>query len=98
MFKNIEVKIFKPVKSAMQSGKAKDKWFVEPISYKNHRELNQLMGWVSSNSTTYSQLHFEFNSKEEAIEFAKEYGLKYSVYEPNVAVFKRKSYSENFTN
>jgi hypothetical protein len=92
----IEVKIYQPAKSAMQSGKAKRKWLIEPVSCENHRKLNKLMGWVSSNSTFFSQLEFEFTTKEEAIEFAKNKGFEYSVQEPNKASLKKKSYAANF--
>lgn len=97
MTNDIEVKIYKPAKSAMQSGKANRKWVAKPVSDENHRRLNQLMGWVSSNSTKNSQLLFEFNSKEEAIEFAEKNQIKYFVQEPKVASFKSKSYAGNFT-
>jgi hypothetical protein len=92
----MEVKIYKPAKSAMQSGKAKSKWLVAPMEKENIRHLNKLMGWVSVDNTI-SQLDFAFNSKDEAIEFAKKNNLKYVVEEPNLGSLKKKSYAANFT-
>lgn len=94
---NITFEIFKPAKSAMQSGKAKQKWQVKPISSDQHRKVNQLMGWTSSSSTTQSQILFEFNSKEEAIKFVEEKGFNYKIREPKKSSFKVKSYAANFT-
>lgn len=91
----MEVKIYKPAKSAMQSGKAKNKWLVEPVEKENIRHLNKLMGWVSADNTI-SQLDFHFNSKEEAIDFVKKNELKYTVEEPHEASLKKKSYAANF--
>ncbi len=93
---NIEVKIYKPAKSAMQSGRAKNKWIIEPIFQENIHHLNKLMGWVSV-SNTLTQLNFEFASKEDAINFAREKKLKYFVEESNKSSVKKKAYADNFT-
>ena len=93
----MKVKIFKPAKSAMQSGKKNiKKWLMEPIDESNVRSINPLMGWVSASNTT-SQLHFEFSSKEEAMKFAKEKKFEFEIHEPHGSTVKPKSYAENFT-
>ena len=62
-----KAKIYKPSKTAMQSGTKKfDKWIIEFITEKNG--INPLMGWESS-SDTYSELNLEFKTKELAIEY-----------------------------
>ncbi len=64
-----KAKIYKPSKTAMQSGLKKyDKWIIEFITKKPG--INPLMGWESS-SDTYSELNLEFKTKELAIEYAK---------------------------
>lgn len=94
----MKVKIYKPAKSAMQSGKAKNKkWLIIPFEENKTRELNPLMGWTSSDKTE-TQLKFFFDSKETAIEYAKSEGFEYEVVEPNDSTIKQKSYAENFTN
>ena len=94
----MKVKIYQPVKSAMQSGKKNNKkWLVEPVAEKNEKSVNQLMGWVSGDNTQ-TQLHFGFSNKEEAIAFAKSQNFEYEISEPKTASIKKKSYAQNFTN
>ena len=57
-----KAKIYKPAKTAMQSGLGKnDKWIVEYIAKKPG--TNPLMGWESS-TDTLSELKLEFSSKD----------------------------------
>ena len=80
-----KAKIYKPTKSAMQSGKKKDKsWFMEFDTLDNG--INPLMGWESSKDTM-SEVRLEFDSKEQAINYAKKNKVDYYVIEPQ----KRKS-------
>ena len=63
------VKIYKPTKTAMQSGNAKTKqWLAEYIS-DIPTEKDSLMGWNSS-SDTKSQIKLFFETKEQAINWA----------------------------
>lgn len=81
----------------MQSGKKNTKkWLVKPVFENSHRFVDSLMKWTSS-SDTKSQLKFEFNSKEEAIEFTKKQGFEFEVCEPKIAKITPKSYAANFT-
>jgi hypothetical protein len=94
----MKVKIFRPTKSAMQSGKKNTKkWLVQPIEETNIRFAENIMGWISANDTT-SQLRFEFLNKEDAIKFAIKQGFEYEVEEPETSKIRPKSYSANFTN
>ena len=88
-------KIYKPSKTAMQSGLKKyDKWIIEFIT--DDPGKNPLMGWESS-SDTYSELKLEFKSKEIAIEYAKKNNINYELVEPNIKKKVKKSYADNFT-
>lgn len=92
----MKARIYRPAKSAMQSGKARSKkWLVELVEEKNIRHLNPLMKWVSVDNTL-SELHFEFANKEDAIDFAKKRGFEFVVEEPELAKLQKKSYAENF--
>ena len=94
----MKVKIYKPTKSAMQSGKSNTKkWLLIPVEEKNPRSLNPLTGWVSSDNTT-SQLKIFFATKDAAIDYARSQKFEYEVDEPEVSLVKKKSYSANFTN
>ena len=88
-------KIYKPSKTAMQSGLKKfDKWLLEFITDKPG--INPLMGWESS-SDTNSELNLEFSSKELAIDYAKKNKINYELIEPNERKVVKKSYADNFT-
>ena len=91
-----KAKIYKPSKTAMQSGTKKfDKWIIEFITEKNG--INPLMGWESS-SDTYSELNLEFKTKELAIEYAKKNKIDYELIEPKSRKINKKTYADNFTN
>ena len=93
----MKVKIFRPAKSAMQSGKqGNKKWLVTPVEETNIRSINSLTGWVSAKDTS-SQSRFEFLNKEDAIKFAESQNFEYEIEEPKLPNIKPKSYSANFT-
>jgi len=90
-----KAKIYKPSKTAMQSGIKKfDKWIIEFISEKPG--INPLMGWESSTDTS-SELKLEFSSKDLAIEYAKKNKINYELIEPKIRKIIKKSYADNFT-
>ena len=90
-----KAKIYKPSKTAMQSGLKKfDKWVIEFITDKPG--TNPLMGWESS-TDTYSELKMEFSSKELAIDYAKKNNVDYEIIESKKRKIVKKSYADNFT-
>ena len=91
-----KAKIYKPSKTAMQSGTKKfDKWVIQFITKKP--DINPLMGWESS-SDTYTELNLEFKTKELAIEYAKKNKIDYELIESKARKFNKKSYADNFIN
>ena len=89
-----KAKIYKPSKTAMQSGLKKfDKWIIEFIT--DDPGINPLMGWESS-SDTYSELNLEFKSKDSAIEYAKKNNIDFEVMEDQKRKITKKSYADNF--
>jgi len=90
-----KAKIYKPTKTAMQSGLGKlDKWLLEFKT--KDTGINPLMGWESS-TDTLSELKLEFSSKELAVEYAKKNKIKYDLRESNQKKTVKKSYADNFT-
>ncbi|MDC3025807.1 ETC complex I subunit [Candidatus Pelagibacter sp.] len=90
-----KAKIYKPSKTAMQSGIKKfDKWIIEFIT--EQPGINPLMGWESSTDTN-SELKLEFSSKELAIEYAKKNKINFELIEPKIRKIVKKSYADNFT-
>ncbi len=89
-----KAKIYKPTKSSMQSGLMKTKeWVLEYIVHND--QINPLMGWISS-SNTLSEIKMSFNSKDDAIDYAKKNNINYVIVEPNKRSVVKKSYADNF--
>jgi hypothetical protein len=90
-----KARIYKPAKTAMQSGKAKDKWMLE---YKPESKniVDNLMGWQGSRDMK-QEIKLKFETKEAAINYASNNKIDFEVVEPKEPVLKIKSYAENFT-
>ena len=88
-------RIFKPAKTAMQSGPARTlEWMLE-YEPEAPRAVEPLMGWTSS-SDMKSQIRLEFATKEEAVAYAERNGIPYRVLEPTPRKHTRKAYADNF--
>ena len=91
-----KAKIYKPNKTAMQSGLGKtSKWVLE--FEVDDPTKNPLMGWESS-ADTYSELKLEFSTKDLAIEYAKKKKIDFELIEPKKRKIVKKSYTDNFLN
>ena len=89
-----KAKIYKPTKTAMQSGMRNTKnWLLEFDTL--NTGINPLMGWESSKDTM-SEVKLEFLSREQAINYAKKNNINYYVVEPQKRKIIKKSYSDNF--
>ncbi len=88
-------RIYKPAKTAMQSGTAKTKEWVLEYEPEERREIEPLMGWTSSGDTR-QQLRLWFDTKEEAIAYAEREGIAYRVEEPHEVKRRTMSYADNF--
>ena len=89
-----KAKIYKPNKTAMQSGLGKiNKWVL--VFETKDPTKNPLMGWESS-SDTYTELKLEFSSKELAINYAKKKKIDFELIEPRKRKTVKKSYADNF--
>ncbi len=63
-------RIYKPAKTAMQSGNAKTKEWVLDFEPEQPREIEPLMGWTSSGDMR-PQVQLRFDSAEEAIAYCE---------------------------
>jgi hypothetical protein len=90
-----QARIYRPAKTAMQSGKAQTRKWVLDYEEATPRLPDPLMGW-SSAADTLNEVSLKFDTLEEAIEFAKKLGLAFSVIAPHSPGFKPKSYADNF--
>jgi len=89
-----KAKIYKPSKTAMQSGKANTKkWLLEFETLNN--SISPLMGWESS-ADTLSEVKLEFLTKEQAVKYAENNDIDYYIIEPQSRKMIKKSYTDNF--
>jgi ETC complex I subunit conserved region len=88
-------RIYKPAKTAMQSGTAKTKEWVLDYEPEQPRSVEPLMGWTSSGDMR-QQLRLQFESKEEAVAYCERHGIAYQLAEPKPMVRRTMSYSDNF--
>ncbi len=91
----MDVRIYRPAKTAMQSGWANTKYWVLEFEPDAPRVIDPLMGWTSS-ADTRQQVRLHFSTKEDAIAFADKHGLAYRVDEPKPRRTRPKSYAANF--
>ena len=89
-----KAKIYIPSKTAMQSGRGKQKNWILEFDTKDSK-INPLMGWESS-TDTLGEVILKFSSKEKAIEYAKKNSISYKIIEPKKKEFVIKSYADNF--
>ncbi len=93
----MRARIYKPARTAMSSGTAKTKhWVLEHVA-ETAREVDPLMGWTSS-ADTQAQVKLIFDTKEEALEYARDNGIDPIVQEPKPrkANIRPGGYGENF--
>jgi ETC complex I subunit conserved region len=90
-----QARIYRPAKTAMQSGKAGTKEWVLEYAPESPRTPDPLMGWSSADDTL-NEVHLRFATLDEAIEFAKKEGIDYAVAAPRDPRFRPKSYADNF--
>ncbi len=89
-------RIFRPAKTAMQSGKAKTANWVLEFEAEAARRIDPLMGWTSADETTAGQVRLSFASRDEAVAYAEKHGLAHRVEEGHERVMHPKAYSDNF--
>ena len=91
----MKARIYKPAKTAMQSGSAKyNKWVLKFLDQKNQLK-DTMMGW-NGGSSTVSQIELKFSTKEEAVSYAKKNSIDYEVLETSERKVITKSYAVNF--
>ena len=88
-------RIYRPARTAMQSGVARAREWVLEYEPEQPREHEPLMGWTSSGDMR-QQLRLSFASKEEAVAYAARNGIAYRLEEPKPRRGQKRSYAENF--
>ena len=88
-------RIFRPARTAMQSGKAQTKEWRLSFEAEDGRRIEPLMGYTSSTDMR-SQVVMSFETQAQAVEYAERNGIDYRVEEPKESSRRKVSYSDNF--
>ena len=94
----MRARIYRPARSATQSGPAMSRQWVLEYTPEAPREIDPLMGWTSSGDMR-SQIRLRFDSREAAEAYAREHGLEAVVIrpKPRKANLRPGGYGENFS-
>ena len=90
-------RIYRPAKTAMQSGTAKTNGWILEYAPAESREIDPLMGWTSS-ADMQSQVTLRFATKEAALDYAAAHEIEAAVQEPKERkpIIRPGGYGENF--
>ena len=88
-------RIYRPAKTAMQSGKAKTRDWLLEFEPASARTVDPLMGWTSSDDMN-GQVRLSFETSDEAIAYAERHGIAFRLHEPQAAPLIIKAYADNF--
>jgi hypothetical protein len=88
--------IFRPAKTAMQSGRANGRHWLLEFDAETARRIEPLMGWTSS-ADMRQQVRLEFDSEAAALAYCRKHGLAYELRAAQGRRVRPKSYAENFS-
>ena len=88
-------RIFKPARTAMQSGTANTKEWVLEYEPERPRAVEPLMGWTSS-ADMKQQIRLQFDTKDEAVAYCERHGIPFTVREPKEPTRRTIAYADNF--
>ena len=89
-------RIYKPAKTAMQSGNARTKEWVLEFEPVTAPEVEPLMGWTASGDML-QEVRLQFDTLEQAIAYCERNGITYQVFPPKPAPAPVISYADNFS-
>lgn len=91
----MQVKIYRPSRTTMQSGRARTASWVLEYELDSARRPDPLMGWASS-ADTNNQVKLQFDSLEKAQAYALKNGWAFTVLPSQTRVLKPRNYVDNF--
>ena len=92
---DMSAKIYRPAKTAMQSGKAKTHRWVLEFDQEQPRTIDPIMGYTSSGDMR-QQVKLTFETQELAEAYAQRNGISYRVVVPKEPNRQVVSYTDNF--
>ncbi len=90
-----KVRIFRPSKTAMQSGRCKTGQWMMEYELESARRAEPLMGWISSQDTL-NQVRLTFDTAEQAVDYARSKGWGYTVSPAHDKKLRPRNYVQNF--
>jgi hypothetical protein len=91
----MRARIYKPARTAMQSGTRNTKEWVLVYEPEQAREIEPLMGWTGS-ADMRQQVELRFETVEEAIAYCERHGIPFEVSPSKPQTRVIKSYADNF--
>jgi hypothetical protein len=91
----MRARIYQPPRNAMQSGWAATHEWVLEFESSSPQRPDPLMGW-SGSADTQAQVRLHFDTRDEAVAYAKKAGLDYDLELPQERRVKPKAYADNF--
>ena len=88
-------RIFRPGRTAMQSGKAKTRHWELEFEPGAARLPDPLMGWTQTTDMN-GQVRLAFETRDEAVAYAQRHGLAFEVIEDHEPRTIIKAYADNF--
>lgn len=90
-------RIYKPCKTAMQSGIQRTKQWILEFIPAQARFIDPIMGWTGAEDMMANEVSLHFNTKEEAIAYAKKHEIEFRLDEPNEPIKRKpRAYVDNF--
>jgi hypothetical protein len=91
----MKVRIYKPSKNVMQSGRARTQGWVLEYEPETPRQPEPLMGWTAAGDTL-GQVRLHFASVEDAVAYAHKKGWGYTVLPAHERRVVPRNYVDNF--
>ncbi|MGA0600500.1 ETC complex I subunit [Caulobacter sp. KR2-114] len=88
-------RIYRPSKTAMQSGKAKTHFWVLEFAPAQARVSDPLMGWTVTGDMN-GQVKLNFDSREEAVQYAQKHGIPFEILPEQTHRKIVRAYADNF--
>ncbi len=88
-------RIFRPAKTATQSGRAKTHAWVLQFEPTSARIADPLTGWIQTRDMN-GQISLQFDTREEAVAYAQRRGIPFEVLKDAEPNRRPKAYADNF--
>ncbi|MBP7648298.1 MAG: ETC complex I subunit [Phenylobacterium sp.] len=88
-------RIFRPAKTAMQSGKAKTREWLLEFEPAVAKGVDPLTGWTQSTDMN-GQVRLTFETRDEAVAYATKHAIPFQLVEPKEPKKIIKAYADNF--